>query len=38
MGTGKNVANIAKKNSSVKIVGVDISNNMLAVAKYKTAS
>ena len=34
-GTGTNAVNIAKKNASVKIVGVDISNNMLAVAKSK---
>ena len=34
-GTGTNAVNIAKKNASVKIVGIDISNNMLAVAKSK---
>ena len=34
-GTGTNAVNIAKKNASVKVVGVDISNNMLAVAKSK---
>ena len=34
-GTGTNAVNIAKKNAGVKIVGVDISKNMLAVAKSK---
>lgn len=34
-GTGTNAVNIAKKNTSVKIVGVDLSKEMLAVAKFK---
>ena len=34
-GTGTNAVNIAKKNTSVKIVGVDLSKEMLSVAKLK---
>ena len=34
-GTGTNAVNIAKKNASVKIVGVDISKDMLIIAKSK---
>lgn len=34
-GTGTNAVNIAKKNASVKIAAVDISKNMLIVAKSK---
>ena len=34
-GTGTNAVKKKKKNASVKIVGIDISNNMLAVAKSK---
>lgn len=34
-GSGTNAVNIAKKNASVKIVGVDISKDMLIIAKSK---
>ena len=34
-GTGTNAVNIAKKNSSVKVVGIDISKKMLTVAESK---
>ena len=34
-GTGTNAVNIAKKNASVKIAGVDISKDMLIIAKSK---
>lgn len=34
-GTGTNAVNIAKKNASVKIVGVDLSKDMLIIAKSK---
>ena len=34
-GTGTNAVNIAKKNASVKIVGVDLSKEMLTIAKSK---
>ena len=34
-GTGTNAVNIAKKNVSVKVVGVDLSKEMLAIAKSK---
>lgn len=34
-GTGTNAVNIAKKNASVKIAGVDLSKDMLIIAKSK---
>lgn len=34
-GTGTNAVNIAKKNASVKITGVDLSKDMLIIAKSK---
>lgn len=34
-GTGTNSVNIAKRNASVKIVGVDLSKDMLIIAKSK---
>ena len=34
-GTGTNAVNIAKKNASVKIVGVDLSKEMLTIAESK---
>ena len=34
-GTGTNAVNIAKKNASVKIAGVDLSKDMLMIAKSK---
>lgn len=34
-GTGTNAVNIAKRNGSVKIVGVDLSKDMLIIAKSK---
>lgn len=34
-GTGTNAVNIAKRNTSVKVVGVDISKDMLIIAKSK---
>ena len=34
-GTGTNAVNIAKRNASIKVVGVDLSKNMLAIAESK---